>query len=390
MKRAIVISFFIILSSLVYGQDISKQNSQKKKLEKEIALIDKQLNNTKTKQRKSLNTLTLTQRKIENRKGLLKEIDNEIKGYNRNISAKNQEIARLERRLDTLRLYHEKLVYNAYINRDAKVWWMYIMASDDIGQGMRRWSYLKNLSHSVQLQATDIKETTAQLNREKSTLDSLRKRSLSVQQQREKEYNQLTKEETQVMNTINSLKKQEKKFRNDLAKRRKEVEKLNKEIERILAEAVKQQKKDGKTVKIDYELSAKFSDNKGKLPWPVERGVVVQKFGQSYHPVFKNVKLPFNNGIDISTDKNTKALSVFDGEVKQVLVMPGYNQCVLVQHGEYFTFYCKLKRVDVKSGQHIRTGDIVGVIDDNEEGNAILHFQIWKGTNKQNPEHWLR
>ncbi|MBO7249552.1 MAG: peptidoglycan DD-metalloendopeptidase family protein, partial [Bacteroidales bacterium] len=327
---------------------------------------------------------------IENRKDIIMALDKEIKIYDQGISTKKDEISRLERRLDTLQIYHQNLVYNAYKHRDSKVWFMYIMASENIGQGVRRWSYLKNLSSSVREQATQILDLKIQLSKERDRLNNLRQESVKTQKERAMEYQKLTREETQVMNTINSLKKQEKKFRTELNKKKKEVEKLNKEIERILAEAVRQQKQAGQKVKVDYELSAKFSDNKGKLPWPVTKGVIVEKFGQSYHPVFKTVKLPFNNGVNISTDKNAKALCIFDGVVKQILVMPGYNQCVLVQHGEYFTFYCKLKKVDVKSGQTVKTGSAIGIIDDSEEGNAILHFQLWKGTDKQNPETWLR
>lgn len=394
MKRLLNTIFTITLLFATFqmgiGQDISRQNAQKKKIEEEIAYIDKQLSSTKSKQRKSINTLTLTQKKIENRKEMIKALDVEIKDYDRQIASKNRDISRLERRMDTLKLYHSNLVYNAYKYRDAKVWFMYILASDNLGQGLRRWSFLKNLSNEVAIQAAQISELHTKLSKEKSELRLLRLQSINTHKEREKEYVALSQEEVQVMNTINFLKKQEKKFRNELNKKKKEVERLNKEIERILAEAVRQQKKAGKSVQVDYELSAKFSDNKGKLPWPVANGVVTEKYGQGYHPVFKNVKLPFNNGINISTDKNAKALSVFDGVVKQILVMPGYNQCVLVQHGEYFTFYCKLKKVEVKSGDSISRGDIIGIIDDHEDGNGSLHFQLWKGTTKQNPEHWLR
>ena len=389
MRHLFTILTLLLALQISFGQDVSKQNARKKKIEDEIAYIDKQLSNTKSKQRKSINTLNLTQKQIENRREIIYTLDKDIKRYNSLISTKSNEISRLERRLDTLKLYHENLVYNAYKNRDAKVWFMYIMSSKNIGQSLRRWSYLKNLSSSLQKQATQIRSLQEQLIQERGKLQELRISSISTQKEREKEYDKLTQEETKVMNTINSLKREEKKLRNDMNKKKREVEKLNKEIERILAEAVRQQKQAGKAVKVDYELSAKFSDNKGKLPWPVNKGVVVEKFGQAYHPVFRTVKLPFNNGVNISTDRNAKALCIFDGVVKQILVMPGYNQCVLVQHGEYFTFYCKLKQVNVKSGQTIKRGDVVGTIDDNEEGNAILHFQLWKGTDKQNPEHWL-
>jgi len=173
----------------------------------------------------------------------------------------------------------------------------------------------------------------------------------------------------------------------ELEKKRQQVEKLNREIESILSQALKAQQKEKKP--IDYTLSGMFEQNKGKLPWPVAKGVVIGKYGVHYHPVYKNLKLPENNGIDISTSKNAEVLCVFDGVVKQIIMMPGYNQCVLIQHGTYFTFYCKLKKVNVKTGDKVATGEPIGIL--NEEGNTSeLHFQIWKGTTKQNPAVWLR
>lgn len=390
MKRISFIFFLCLLCNISFSQDISKQNAQKKKIEDEISFIDKQISSTKKEQRKNLNTLALTQKKIEARKNLLAQLDKEISDYSHKINTKTIEINRLERRLDTLEHYHGKLVYNAYKNRDSKIWFMYIMASKDISQGLRRWSYLQNISFSVKSQAEEIKAAKVEIALEKNDLQNLLASSIASQKRRESEYKSLTEEEVQVMNSINSLKKQEKKFRSDLAKKKKQVESLNKEIEKILAEAVRKQKKEGGKIEIDYELSAQFSDNKGKLPWPTKNGVVVEKFGQSYHPVFRTVKLPFNNGVNISTTAESEAYCVFNGIVKQILVMPGYNQCVLVQHGEYFTFYCKLKKVYVKSGQNLYTSQAIGVIDDADDGNAILHFQLWKGTTKQNPEHWLK
>jgi septal ring factor EnvC (AmiA/AmiB activator) len=104
--------------------------------------------------------------------------------------------------------------------------------------------------------------------------------------------------------------------------------------------------------------------------------------------VFKHIKLPFNNGVTISTNLNAEVLAVFDGVVKQILVMPGYNQCVLIQHGNYYTFYTKMERVRVKTGQSVSTGEVIGTLAENE-GNSTIHFQLWNGTTKQNPEHWI-
>lgn len=390
-RRVIAILFSLLLvSTVILGQDISKQNAQKKKLADEIALINSQLSVTKTRQNENLNSLLLTQKKIEVRKDLISQIDQEIKSYDRSIASKNRDIEKLNARLDTLKTYYERLILNSYKNRDSRVWFMYIMASNDLGQGLRRWSYLRNLSSSVKSQAMDIRSAELDLALERDRLRKLKDASRKVQQEKESEYQVLSQEEISISNTLNSLKKKEKAMRADLNKKKKQVESLNAQIEKILAEAVRQQKKAGTKVAVDYELSSRFSDNKGKFPWPVEKGVIVEKFGQSYHPVFKNVKLPFNNGVNISTGSGSQALCIFDGVVKQVLVMPGYSQCVLVQHGEYFTFYCKLKKVYVKGGDKISTGAPIGVIDTADDGSTVIHFQLWKGTEKQNPENWLR
>ena len=144
----------------------------------------------------------------------------------------------------------------------------------------------------------------------------------------------------------------------------------------------------GKEPEIDYALDTEFSNNKGKLPWPVD-GVVVDRFGQHYHPVFRTVKLPFNNGISIAVARNARVKAVFDGVVKQIVVMPGYNQCVLIQHGNWFSFYCKLQGTTVKAGDKVKTGQVIGIVD-TINGDTQLHFQIWQKQTPQNPELWLR
>ncbi len=385
-----IITIFLLFASSLMAQDVSLQREKKRLIEDEIANIDKQINLTRNEKRENLNSLALTKKKIEVRKKLINNIEGEIVGIDKNIEAKNNDIIRLNSRLDTLKTYYENLIYNSYKNRDSRILYMYIMSSENIGQGLRRWSYLRNLSHSVKIQTMNIKSVESDITLEKEKLHKLRDEALVAKNAKEREYRLLSIEEAEVSSTIKTLSSKEKEMKKDLSVKRREVEKLNREIERILAEAVKQQSKGGDKAVIDYELSAKFEENKGKLPWPVNKGIVVEQFGQSFHPVFKNIKMPFNNGVNISTDKNSEAMSVFGGVVKQILIMPGYNQCVLVQHGEYFTFYCKLKKVVVKSGDKIKTGDVIGIVDDSDNGNSIIHFQLWKGTQKQNPEHWLK
>jgi septal ring factor EnvC (AmiA/AmiB activator) len=240
------------------------------------------------------------------------------------------------------------------------------------------------MAESVSIQAERIRKIKSSLEKEKNELAQLRTESQKVKDIREKEYKALLEEEKRSKNLVNKLARNKSKYTKELAAKRKEVEQLNIEIAKILAKEVKNQKKE----EIDYTLAALFQDNKGKLPWPV-KGVVTEKFGVHNHPVYKNIKLPDNNGVNITSTKGAEVKSVFDGVVKQVLLMPGYNQCVLIQHGTYFTFYCKLSKVTVKSGQRVVTSQPIGSLEDGENA-PILHFQIWNGTQKQDPELWLR
>ena len=213
--------------------------------------------------------------------------------------------------------------------------------------------------------------------------------------ERLKDLEKLRKDETASANTIAQLKKDKKKYEKELKAKKKEVEALNREIQRIIAEATKPKSQAGSQSQSQKDdpaavaLAAEFSSNKGKLPWPVN-GSVVAKFGKQYHPVFKNLELPANNGLDIAASQGSQIKAVFNGTVKQVFVMPGYNQCVLVQHGKnYFTFYCKLGAVSVKAGDKVTTGQVLGTME-TQSGNNQIHFELWKDSKPQNPEGWLR
>ena len=303
------------------------------------------------------------------------------------MTAKQREINRLQKELDTLEIYYNKLIYNTYKNRDTRVWYMYLLASESIGQGYRRFSYLRNLSDEVGKQAAKMREKQAELQAEREKLAAIKEEARSTKAEREEEYRKLLDEQKQSQADMKRLAKSEKQYRNDLAAKKKEVDRLNKEIQRILRATVTEQKKDN--TKVDTALSGQFAQNRGKLPWPVRQGVITERFGVHNHPVYKNLKLPDNPGVTFSTTKGADVFAVFGGVVSRVFVMPGYNQCVLVQHGEYFTLYCKLSKVSVKAGQKVATGDKLGTLD--IDGNASsLHFQLWKGTDKQDPERWLR
>ncbi len=375
-----------------YSQDTSAQEARKVRLEKEIAILDGQLRANASKSSSALSKLTLVSRKVASRRELVNESDKQISAYSKSIASKEKEIARNQARLDTLSLYYNKLVRSAYKNRDSKVWYMYILASDNVGQAFRRYGYLRDLSKQMNIQAGKIKEVQAELEEDREKLSELKKEAESIRSRRVAEMNALKAEEDEARDIVNQLNRSKRTYQQQLNRKRSEVNALNREIERIIRNAMDGTGKSaskGKTRKpIDYTLAKEFESNKGKLPWPSD-GPVIDRFGEHYHPVYTNVKLPFNNGISIAVPQGESIKAVFDGEVKQIVVMPGYNKCVLVQHGSYFSFYCKLKDVFVKAGDKIKTSQAIGTVD-TINGDTQLHFQIWSGKTPQDPEIWLR
>lgn len=397
--------FCFIVPFISYSQTVETQKEKIKLIEEDIRFLDTQIELTQKQQKNTLGELVLLQNKVASRKKLLQELDKEITMQEQEINAKATHIKSLEKRLDTLEYYYEHLILNAYKSRDTRTWFMYILASNSIEQGYRRWSYLKNYSRSINSQVIKIIETKADITEKREKLTLLKAENLKKQEAREKEYMGLTQEEQHSRIYAKALANKQKEYKAQLAQKKKEAEKLNKEVERMIAEAIRQEmlkkQKDAKLADnnankapaaaeaTNIKLSGDFTANKGKLPWPVSQGVIIETFGEHNHPTLPNVKLPFNNGINVSAPKNAAVTAVFDGVVKQIIAIPGYNQCILLQHGTYFTFYCKLDKVLVKVGDNVKTGSILGNLDDNQN-TSTLHFELWNGTTKQNPEYWLR
>ena len=394
----IFLALFLLLAVSVRAsaQDTSLQESKRAALEKEIAQLEQQIAENVSRSSSALNDLTLIRRQVEARKALLAESEREIGRISDSIGVTSANIASLQARIDTLTLYFERLVRSAYRNRDARVWYVYILSSRNFGQATRRYSYLKNLSETMNGEAAEVKRMRAGLELELSRLDSLKTEATQLRDERAAELARLRAEEERSDNLVSQLNRYRTRYQRQLATKRRQVEDLNREIERIIAEYMAAQEAEEKEAEktgrpaaaVDYKLAAEFESNKGRLPWPAD-GPVLEKFGRHNHPVYTNIVMPFNNGISIGLAKGSAVKAVFDGEVRNVIAMPGYNMCVLVQHGNFFSFYCKLGQVSVKAGDKVSTGKVIGIVD-TIDGQTQLHFQIWKEKSPQNPEIWLR
>ncbi len=401
MKKVLCIVLVAVLTALSAGaqsSSVKRLESLRAQLENDIKILNRQLDQNIKNSNKVLSSLTLVRRKINAREQLIATYDKQLKELNDSLYLCQKELGRLQARHDTLSLYYSRLVRGAYKNRDTRLWYMYILSSDSMGQAFNRFDYFRNLSTQMSAEALKLREASAQLEAQKQRLNKLKAQVNETRKKVVSERSQLQSEEGDASRMVSQLKKDRRTYEKQLKEKNRQKEELNRKIAELIRQQTRKQDGAGKktgggsskttSTAVDTKLSNEFAANKGRLPWPVE-GTIMERFGKHSHPVYKNVQLPQNNGVTLVVKHGAQAKAVFNGTVSQVVVLPGYNQCVLVNHGEYFTLYSKLKSVSVKAGQKISIGQVVGTVD-TIGGEDLFHFELWKGSTPQNPESWLR
>ena len=393
----LILPLVLLLGSLpaaAQNNSIKKLENQRAQLEKEIAVLNQQLNQNSRNSTKALSNLTLVRSKITTREKLIAQCDETLRVLGDSIKVCQAQLDLLQARHDTLALYYGRLIRGAYKNRDSRMWYMYVLGSESLGQGLRRAGYLRELSANMSKQAVKIRETAAELEVEKERLSGLKEEAEAVRRKVVNERAQLKNEEAEADRLVGQLQKDRKQYEKDLKNKNKQKQEINRKIEALIREQARkdsQKKKNNKkttSTEVDAKLSKEFAANKGRLPWPVE-GSVVESFGKHQHPVFKNVELPQNNGVTLAVKPGAQVKAIFEGTVSQVVVLPGLNQCVLVNHGDYYTLYARLRSVAVKPGEKIKIGQVVGIVD-TISGEDLFHFELWNKDTPQNPENWLR
>ena len=395
------LAVLLLSGTVLQAQDTAKQESRRDALRKEIAQLEQQLKENASKSNNAMTELKLVRKQVATRRELVAESEREIRALSDTIAARQAAAERLRERLATMESYYRKLIRNAYKNRDARVWYSLLLSSKNFGQATRRYVYLRDLSGTMNSQARRLQAMRRALEDDLARLTMLKEEAEAVRKAREQDLQSLRQEELRSDRLVADLQKDKNRYQKELDTKRKQVEALNREIERIIAQAVEEARKKEaaskqqgnrqtttKSTQQDIKLSGEFAANKGKLPWPAD-GPVVETFGKHNHPVYTTLVMPANNGVNIGLSPDAEVKAVYDGEVKRIIVMPGYGRCILVQHGDYFTFYCKLGHVDVKNGDKVKTGQTLGRID-TIDGQTELHFEVWKEKEPENPELWLR
>ncbi len=399
MRKFLLIGLLILcaVSAGAQSSSVKRLESQRAQLEKDIELLNRKLSQNSKSSSEALSSLTLVRRKISAREQLIASYDQTLKLLNDSLRICQRELNRVQARRDTLAYYYSRLVKGAYKNRDSRLWYMYVLSSNSVGQAFNRFGYLRNFSSQMSQQALKLKEAEAELQVQKTRLNKLKAEAEKVRKKVVDERTQLRSEEGDASKMVDKLKKDRKTYEKQLKEKNRQKQELNRKIADMIRQQTKKQSSGGgkkgagsKTTSttVDTKLSNEFAANRGKLPWPVE-GTIVERFGKHNHPVYQNVQLPQNNGVTLVVRRGAPVKAVFNGTVSQIVVLPGYNQCVLVNHGEYFTLYSKLKSVSVKAGQKITTGQEVGTVD-TIGGEDLFHFELWKGSDPQNPENWLK
>ncbi|MCX6249528.1 MAG: peptidoglycan DD-metalloendopeptidase family protein [Bacteroidetes bacterium] len=395
----------ILLFQSVTIAQTSKDKLQKtkKQLEEEIRFTNSLLDKTQKSKQNSLNRLLILNKQIEKRESLIETMNREVGQMDTEIDGQNRQIQKLTTELSKLKEEYARMIYFAYKNMNAYNRLMFIFSSRDFNQAFHRLKYYQQYSAYRRKQAELIQAMQAELSRQKKSLELNKGDKLLLVTRQGDEKNRLTKEKVEKDRSVKELSQKEKNLLATLKEKQQTADKLQREIEKVIADEIKTSVAKAKTTGIsttgtknemmltpmEKELSSSFTANKGKLPWPLEKGVITGVFGEHPHPVLKYVKVK-NNGIDISTEKGAGARCVFKGKVSRVISFPNMNKVVIIRHGEFLTVYSNLESVIVKDGQDVSTKQVIGLVHTNgEDSRTELHFEIWLGKNIQNPQDWL-
>jgi septal ring factor EnvC (AmiA/AmiB activator) len=400
----------VLIVLLAFSLNTSSQNNRKdleqkrKQKEQEIALTKKLLKQTEEKKEKTINQWRLLGEQIKIREELIGAVSNEIKGIDEQIDDTQAEIKRLEIELNIRKIEYSDMLFVAYKTRNAYNQLAFYFSSKSFNQALKRFKYVQQLGESRRQHLKLILETTEKITVQLNELQEIRGDKADLLQKKETEKISLEVDRQEQNIIAQDLKRKEADLKIELAAKEKAAQELDQQLKRIIAteiEAERKRAKAGKSASTSKSkaeismtpeakaLSNNFNANRGKLPWPVEKGFIIRGYGEHEHPTLKGIKT-VNNGIDIVTEPNSNARAVFEGEVRAIFNIPGMQNAVMINHGEFFTVYTHLDKIYVKKGDKIKIKDKIGSIHvDDKENKWILHFEMWMGSNKMNPADWI-
>jgi len=382
----------IVLCSLLvlpaYGESVKELQKKQKKLQQEIEQTNKMLKQTKKDEKATMNKLQLLGENIKNQKQLIHTLDREI-------TALNSEMNQLTAKRDSLQgvLEHHKadyaqMVRQSHFARVQQSPLLFLLSSDSFQQLARRARYLQEFAHFRQEQVHRIERTQAEIDTQNELLQANKADKQTALSSRKREQANLQRDERKQKTMLSQLQSKEKDLTKQIKQKQKKVNELNKKIDEMVRKQAEAASKTTLT-KEQKLIAGGFEANKGRLPWPVEQGMISGHFGKQQHPVYSQVTMD-NKGIYLQTVAGAKARAVYKGEVTSCFMVGG-TYAVIVQHGNYRTVYSNLSKLSVKQGDKVETKQALGTIftDAEQDQKTELYFQIYKDRNILNPELWI-
>ncbi len=409
-----ILSILILLIGVIgFSQTQEELERKKEKLQKEISEKQKELTNVKDKEKSVKKLLTLQQEKIALKEKLINTTSYQTKIIGDNIYKNQRNINQLRDDLRKLKKDYASMILKSYKTRSTQSRAMFLLSAENFKQAYKRLQYMKQYSSYRKMQGLEIKEKTSKLNHSVEKLSTQKKEKETVLEQEERVKRDLVKEKLDQEKIANALKKSKAQIAAEISKKQKETKKIDAQIKKLIRDAIAKANREAAaakakanpstTTKADtkaIESSAKivltpegqlisdnFKANKGRLPWPVEKGAITMGYGKQKHPVY-NLTIE-NSGLEITTETGSNARAVFGGVVTSVAVLSPLVKAVFVQHGDYFTVYQNLTTVNVAVGDKVSAKQVLGKIRTQPDGKTVLKFMITQNENYNNPESWI-
>jgi septal ring factor EnvC (AmiA/AmiB activator) len=403
MKKAgryLLFFLWMGLSSGLAQESTSQQKeleAQRQQLKNEIKQINKLLfSNTKTR-KNALTAAEDLQVKLNVRSELIKVTNQQANLLTRRISVNERNIAAQRKELEELKEEYAKMIQKSYASKSLQNRLMFLFSSENFLQAYKRLQYLKQYARFRRKQGQEIAQKTKLLQQLNQTLiDEKAAKLVLIEENREVQAS-LQKEQLEQQELIKSLKQKERSLAAQIEKKEKQRRVIDKEIDRLIREAIAASNKAaGKKGSTTFELTPEakliatnFQANKGRLPWPLEKGIVIQGFGRQRHPVVKTTTIQ-SNGVVLATEPAAQVRAVFEGEVMSVIVIKGSNPSVLIRHGNFITLYSNLGKLYVKKGDQVKAKQPIGEVFTNQQtGKTQIQFGIFNNVKALNPKDWI-
>jgi len=414
-KKLLTILFFCFASQLWCQITQEQLEERKAKIQAEIKEKEDLLKSMKTKEKSVINQLLIQKEKIVLKEKLIRTTESQTKVLSNDIYVNQLKINQLNRDLEKLREDYAEMIRKSYKSRSEQSKLMFLLSSENFFQAYKRLQYMKQYASFRKMQAEEIKSKSEELEVHNRVISEQKTEKEKLIAENEKERKELEKEKQEQEKIANQIKKDKGKIAAEIKKKQQETKRIDAQIQKLIRDAIAAANKKTAAAKAKAnpktttaaetkktETSAKivltpegqlvannFRANKGRLPWPVEKGAVSLPYGDQPHPVYKTLTV-HNSGVEISTENGANARAVFNGEVANVIVLSPVNKAVMIQHGDYFTVYQNLSSVSVSKGDKVSTKQSLGKIRTNgETGKTVLKFMILQNTTYNNPASWL-